>query len=240
MRRRRYTRREEEKPPFNREAWEPKTALGRDVKVNNVTSIEQIFHEGRRINEPEIIDALLPDLKSEVIEIASVQRMTKNNRKMKYRVTAVVGDGRGHVGVGAGRDSEVKAAIESAFTNAKSNVIPIIMGCGSWQCLCGTAHSVPFTARGTCGSIEVILKPAPRGLGIVASKPVKKMLELAGIKDVWTFSKGRTRAKYNTLMAVYDAFLGMNGMKNIDKKAMESSEVASAAAEATAVATQSQ
>ena len=80
---------------FNIEAWTPKTELGRDVKEKRVTSIEQVFHEGRKIEEPEIIEALLPGLNSEIIEIANVQRMTKNNRKMKYRATAVVGDGKG-------------------------------------------------------------------------------------------------------------------------------------------------
>ncbi len=215
---RRYERRERERTIFNIEAWTPKTELGRDVKEKRVTSIEQVFHEGRKIEEPEIIEALLPDLNSEIIEIANVQRMTKNNRKMKYRATAVVGDGKGHVGVGAGKDVEVKAAIESAILDAKSNVIPIIMGCGSWQCLCGTKHSLPIKVTGRCGSVEVILKPAPRGLGIVANPPVKKMLELAGVKDAWEFSRGRTRAKYNTVLAVYRALGSINEMKNITEK----------------------
>ncbi|HII09813.1 TPA: 30S ribosomal protein S5 [Candidatus Micrarchaeota archaeon] len=215
---RRYERRERERTIFNIEAWTPKTELGRDVKEKRVTSIEQVFHDGRKIEEPEIIEALLPDLNSEIIEIANVQRMTKNNRKMKYRATAVVGDGKGHVGVGSGKDVEVKAAIESAILDAKSNVIPIIMGCGSWQCLCGTKHSLPIKVTGRCGSVEVILKPAPRGLGIVANPPVKKMLELAGVKDAWEFSRGRTRAKYNTVLAVYRALGSINEMKNITEK----------------------
>jgi len=213
--------RERERIRFSVEAWEPKTQLGKDIKAKRVTSIEQVFHDGRSIEEPEIIDALLPDLNNEVIEIASVQRMTKNNRKMKFRATAIVGDGKGHVGVGSGKDVEVKAAIESAVLDAKSKVIPIIMGCGSWQCLCGTRHSLPFKVTGRCGSVEVIIKPAPRGLGVVASGPVKKLLELAGVKDVWTFSKGRTRARYNTVMAVYRALQSINHMKNLPEKMME-------------------
>lgn len=218
MNNKRYERRERERTVFNIEAWAPKTELGRDVKEKRVTTIEQVFHDGRKMEEPEIIEALLPDLNSEIIEIANTQRMTKNNRKMKYRATAVVGDGKGHVGVGSGKDIEVKAAIESAILDAKSNVIPIIMGCGSWQCLCGTKHSLPIKVTGRCGSVEVILKPAPRGLGIVASPPVKKMLELAGVKDAWEFSRGRTRAKYNTVLAVYRALGSINEMKNITEK----------------------
>jgi small subunit ribosomal protein S5 len=205
----------EERHTFNIEAWQPKTSIGKRVKSHDITSIEQIFHEGKRIEEVEIVEALLPDLKNEVIEIISVQRMTKNNRKQKYRATVVVGDGKGHVGMGAGKDVEVRAAIDSGIKNAKVNIIPIIMGCGSWQCTCGTPHSLPLTVRGKCGSVEVILKPAPRGLGVVASEPVKKMLELAGVKDLWSFSRGRTRAKYNVLMATYRALMNIGDMKNI-------------------------
>ncbi|MGI0100104.1 MAG: 30S ribosomal protein S5 [Candidatus Micrarchaeaceae archaeon] len=213
--------RDRDRVRFNIEAWQPRTELGRDVKAKRVTSIEQVFHDGRRIEEPEIIDALLPELNNEVIEIASVQRMTKNNRKQKFRATAVVGDGNGHIGVGSGKDPEVKAAIESAILDAKSKVIPIIMGCGSWQCLCGTKHSLPFKVTGRCGSVEVILKPSPRGLGVVASAPVRRMLELAGVKDAWSFSRGRTRARYNTAMAVYRALGSINEMKNVPEKIVE-------------------
>ncbi len=221
MEKRRYDNREREKVRFNVEAWQPRTELGKDVKAKLVTSIEQVFHDGRSIEESEIIDALLPDLSNEIIEIASVQRMTKNNRKMKFRATAIVGDGHGHVGVGSGKDVEVKAAIESAIIDAKGRVIPIIMGCGSWQCKCGTKHSLPFKVAGRCGSVDVIIKPAPRGLGIVASTPVKRMLELAGVKDAWTFSRGRTRSKYNAVVAVYRALGSINEMKNVSESIMD-------------------
>ncbi len=210
----RYRRREEE-PRFNIEAWQPHTDIGKRVKNHEITSIEQIFHEGKHIREVEIVDALLPDIKNEVIEIANVQRMTKNNRRAKFRVTAIVGDGKGHVGVGWGKEAEVKAAIDRAIKNAKENIIPIIFGCGSWQCMCGMPHSIPITAKGKCGSVEIILKPAPRGLGVVASEPVKKMLELGGVKDLWSFSRGRTRARYNTLLATYRALRNEASMKNM-------------------------
>ena len=68
---------------FIMESWEPKTELGQMIKRGEITSLEQIFHLGKRVEELEIIDILLPNLKNEVIEIASVQRMTKNNRKQK-------------------------------------------------------------------------------------------------------------------------------------------------------------
>ena len=211
---RRNDRYKEEEKVFDVESWKPLTEIGRMVKAKEITSIEQIFHMGRRIEEREIVDALLPDIKTEVIEIMNVQRMTKNNRKAKYRVIAIAGDKRGHIGIGAGKDVEIKAAIDNAMNDAKKNITPIIFGCGSWQCQCGTTHSLPVIVRGKCGSVEVLLKPGPRGLGVVANKPIKKMLELAGLKDIWSFSKGRTRSRYNMLMAAYKAITSINSMKN--------------------------
>ncbi len=211
-------RREErfEKPAFDIAGWNPATELGKAVKENRITSIEQIYNLGKRIQEVEIVDALIPDIKSEVIEVKSVQRMTKNNRKMKFRVTAIVGDMNGHVGVGAAKDIEVKASIDSAIRNAKRNIISVMLGCGSWQCTCGQRHSLPLTIRGKCGSVEVIIKPGPRGLGIVASKSTKAVLQFAGVKDAWSFSRGQTSTRYNTLMAVIAALNNMEEMKNLD------------------------
>lgn len=200
---------------FNAEEWNPVTTLGKKVKAREITSIEQIFAAGLNIEETEIVDALIPDMQGDVIEVTSVQRMTKNNRKQKFRATAVIGDGRGNVGVGSGKDVEVRAAMDSAIKDAKRNITPVVFGCGSWQCGCGTPHSIPFKVQGKCGGVTVILKPAPRGTGIVASKPVNKMLVYAGLKDVWSFSRGRTRSRYNTLIAVKSALNQIITMKNL-------------------------
>ncbi len=207
-----------ERPTFNIEAWEPVTDLGKAVKRHEITSVEEIYRLGKKIQEVEIVDALIPDLKSEIIEIKSVQRMTKNNRKAKFRVTAIVGDMNGHVGVGAAKDIEVKASIDSAIRNAKKNMMPVLLGCGSWQCTCGQKHSLPFSTKGKCGSVEVILKPGPRGLGIVASKSVRLTLQLAGVKDIWSFSRGQTSTRYNAILAVINALMNTQEMKNLERE----------------------
>lgn len=204
-----------EKPTFNIEEWTPVTELGKEVKAGTITSIEEIFRMGRKIQEVEIIDALIPDIKSEVVEVKRVQRMTKNNRKMKFRVTAIVGDMNGHVGVGSSKDIEVKTCIDSAIRDAKANVVPVVLGCGSWQCTCGQKHSLPLTTRGKCGSVEVLLKPGPRGLGIVAGRSTRLLLQLAGIKDIWSFSRGQTATRYNTLLAAMRALTNIQEMKNL-------------------------
>ncbi|MGC8662540.1 MAG: 30S ribosomal protein S5 [Candidatus Micrarchaeia archaeon] len=208
---------EENEEKFNIEAWKPRTKIGEMVKAGQIRSIEQIFENGKLIKEVEIVDALLPNLESKILEVASVQRMTKNSRKQKYRVTAIVGDKNGHVGIGVGKDVEVKPAVSSAIKNAKKNIISVQFGCGSWECNCGMPHSLPITVNGRCGTAKIILKPAPKGVGIVAGSTAKAVLELTGIKDVWSFSTGRTRDKYNMALATYMALRSINEIKNNKK-----------------------
>ncbi|MGC8538782.1 MAG: 30S ribosomal protein S5 [Candidatus Micrarchaeia archaeon] len=202
---------------FNIEEWTPKTKLGIEVKNRRITSIEQIFEMGKSIREVEIIDALLPNLENVVLDVSSVQRMTKNNRKQKFRATVVIGDRNGHVGVGAAKDAEARPAIEAAIKEAKKNIISVNLGCGSWECNCGTRHSLPLTVSARCGSSEIILKPAPRGVGIVAGETPKHVLELAGVKDVWSFARGRTRSRYNFAVATYNALSKITKIRSVEK-----------------------
>ncbi len=211
----RRRREEEEKPAFSMAAWTPKTKLGEQVKAGQITKIEQIFAMGKPIKEVEIVEALLPGLEAKNIETASVQRMTKDARKMKYRTTVIVGDRKGHVGIGVGKAVEVRPAFDEAVKDAKLHIISLALGCGSWECNCGTAHSLPITLRAKVGTAEIILKPAPRGVGVVAGINAKAVLELAGIKDIWTFARGRTRDKYNMALATFIALRSLSEMKNV-------------------------
>ena len=213
----RYGKRDRDEVKFNPESWTPRTKIGELVKSKQIVNIEQIFEGGKPIKEVEIIDTLFPNLEMRVLEVASVQRMTKNNRKGKYRATVVVGDRNGHIGIGSGKDVEVKPAIDSAVKDAKKKMISVNFGCGSWECSCGTQHSLPLTVRGKCGSAEIILKPAPRGVGVVAGEVAKQVLEVTGVKDVWSFSRGRTRDIYNIALATYKGLKQVSRLKNIDK-----------------------
>ena len=66
-------------------------------------------------------------------------------------MTVVVGDKAGHVGIGVGKDVEVRPAIESARKDVKRNIISVRLGCGSWECDCGTKHTLPLTKHAKCG-----------------------------------------------------------------------------------------
>ncbi|MCX6769790.1 MAG: 30S ribosomal protein S5 [Candidatus Micrarchaeota archaeon] len=193
--------------------WIPKTDIGKLVKSGQVTSIEEIFAMGKKILEAEMIDHLYPNLEEETIEVSSTQRMTDNGRKMQFRAIVLVGDKNGHVGIGAGKSEEVKPAIESAIKNAKRNLIAVPLGCGSWKSGPGFKNSIPITVEGRAGSVRVVLKPAPRGVGLAANDIVKKVLTLSGVKDIWSFSRGHTRSIYNMAMATADALEQLSTMR---------------------------
>jgi small subunit ribosomal protein S5 len=213
MGRRKFSPRRDEREPFNVDAWAPKTELGRRVKAREIVSVKEIFEAGKPILEHEIVDMLLPNLTDNVLEIKMTQRMTDCGRKSTYRVVALVGDGNGHVGIGVGRAAEVKPAIEQAIKYAKRNIMVIPLGCGSWECGCKTRHTVPITVLGHNGSVNVTVKPAPKGLGIAASRIVKEVLKAAGVRDAWSFTRGRTSSIYNTSMATLNALDSLNNMK---------------------------
>jgi small subunit ribosomal protein S5 len=206
-------RREEKVRMLNIEAWTPKTELGRLVKNKEITTLEEIFNRGKPILEPEIIDALLPELEADTIMVSPTQRATDSGRKMSFRVIVVLGDKKGHVGIGVGKNEEVKPAIDYAMLDARKHMISVKSGCGSWECKCGTPHSMPREVRGKYGSTQVVLKPAPKGLGLAANGVVKKVLTIAGVNDVWSFSRGSTANIYNMAMATVNALDSLNQMK---------------------------
>lgn len=168
--------------------WTPKTRLGKMVFSGEVTTMSQALATKLPLREPEIVDALIPDLKDEVLDLNMVQRMTDSGRRVKFAVTCVVGNGDGFVGIGRAKGKEVGPTIRKAIDNAKLNVIEIKRGCGSWECACGSAHSLPFTVSGKSGSVEVTFKPAPRGIGLAVGDVAKSILHLAGVKDSWGFA----------------------------------------------------
>lgn len=193
--------------------WVPRTEIGKKVQSKQIVSIDEIFDMGKPILEYQIVDALLPNLKEEVIEVTTTQRMTDCGRKTKFRAIIIVGDENGHVGVGFGKADEVRPAVESARQAAKRCMMRVPLGCGSWECGCGTRHTLPIRIAGKNGSVTVTLKPAPRGVGLVANDIVKKVLSLAGVKDVWSSSRGSTSTIYNTAMAAYNALNNLSRMQ---------------------------
>ena len=208
------------KGAFEKEAWKPKTSLGILVKNGQVNNIDYILDKRIKILEPEIVEALLPNLTTDLLMVGQskgkfgggqkrvfkqTQKKTREGNKPKFATFAVIGNGDGYVGIGYGKSKETVPAREKAIRQAKLNVIKIRRGCGNWRCGCGDAHTVPFKVSGKAGSVEIMLIPAPKGTGLIVEKECQKILRLAGIKDIWSRTEGQTRSKLNVLYACFSA-----------------------------------
>jgi small subunit ribosomal protein S5 len=202
------------------EDWKPKTELGRRVKAGEITTIEEALNSGRRILESEIVDALIPNLETEFINVGQAkgkfgggqrrifkqtQKKTKDGNRISFNALAVVGNRDGYVGVGIGRSKETVPAKDKALRNAKLNIIQIGRGNGSWESEAPEPNSIPFEICGRSGSVRVTFMPAPPGTGLVIENELKKLFRLAGIENVWSKSKGQTRQKINLINATIKA-----------------------------------
>ncbi len=99
--------------------WIPKTKVGRMVQSGEIVSLEDIFTQGLKIKEPEIVDVLLPGLKQEVLGIGFVQKQTDAGEKSRFKAVVAVGNGTGFLGVGQGKARQVRSAIDKATLAAK-------------------------------------------------------------------------------------------------------------------------
>ena len=187
------------------EVWTPRTHLGRMVMEGKITSLEEIFNQGYKIQEYKIIDSIIPNMQQEVLNISLVQKQTDAGEKSRFKSLVIVGNYDGYIGLGTGKAQQVRIAIQKGIIDAKLNITPVRRGCGSWECGCGENHSIPFKVKGKCGSVTIELRPSPRGLGVVAGDVAKTIIKFTGIKDCWTKSFGSTRTIPSFAFATYNA-----------------------------------
>jgi small subunit ribosomal protein S5 len=126
-----------------------------------------------------------------VVAINRVSKTVKGGRKMRFSAVVVVGDGKGKFGYGTGKAAEVPDAIKKALEAAKKNMIRVHMVKGD---------TIPHEVEGIFGATKVFLKPAPEGTGIVAGGPVRAILELAGVRNIYSKVYG-ARKPINILRA---------------------------------------
>ncbi len=198
-------------------AWNPKTKLGKDVKSGNEKNLDGILEKRKKILEPEIVESLI-HVESDLLSIGQAkgkfgggkrrawrqtQKKTQEGNVLSFSAMAVIGDRKGHVGLGYGKARETLPAREKALRNAKINVMKINLGFESPEAEPEGAapHTIPFKVEGKSGSVRITLLPAPRGTGLVAGDECKKILALAGIKDVYTKTIGKTKTTFNLARA---------------------------------------
>ena len=187
------------------EEWVPITNLGRLVAAGIITRLEDIYVHSIPIKEYQIVDALTKkhELKEECMGLKSVQKQTKAGQRTRFKCVVACGDGNGHVGVGTKVAKEVQIAMKGASIAAKMNLIPVRRG--YWGNNIGEPHTLPTKITGKCGSVRMRFVPAPRGTGIIGAPLTKKIMAMAGVKDIFSSSRGNTDTMENFVRAVYDA-----------------------------------
>src|SRR5512143_2912345 len=129
-----------------------------------------------------------------VIEIARVAKVVKGGRRFRFRVTVVVGDKKGTVGMGTGKANAVPDAMRKASERARKDMKVVNLS--------GT--TIPHESLGTVAGARVFLKPASAGTGVIAAGGVRAVLEVAGVRDILTKSMGSANV-LNVVMATFDA-----------------------------------
>ncbi len=148
------------------------------------------------------------EFEEKVISVARVSKKTKGGNKMGFSVLIVVGDRKGRVGLGLGKAQDVVGAIRKGVRRAKKRMITVPMN--------GT--TIPFRVDNKTGAGRVMLKPAPKGSGVIAGGPVRAVVEVAGIRDISSKilgSSNQSSSVYATFEALKKirAIVDMKGIK---------------------------
>ena len=130
---------------------------------------------------------------SKLVAVNRVSKTVKGGRNMRFSALVVVGDGKGSVGLGAGKAAEVPEAIKKAEQLARRSMVKISLA----------GDTIPHEAEGVFGKASVLLKPAPEGTGVIAGRSVRAVVELAGIKNITTKAYG-SRNPINCVKATLD------------------------------------
>lgn len=147
----------------------------------------------------ERIDASTLDLQEKLVSINSVSKTVKGGRIKRFTALMVVGDGNGHVGYGLGKASEVPEAIRKGIEDAKKNMIKVSL----------QGSTIPHEVVGEFGAGKVLLKPASEGTGIIAGGSVRKVLEVAGIRNI----RAKCLRSTNPINVVKATFEGLRALR---------------------------
>jgi small subunit ribosomal protein S5 len=153
----------------------------------------------RRINTDEL------ELEERIVQINRVAKVVKGGRRFSFSTVVVVGDGKGHVGVGMGKAGEVPEAIRKGVEAAKRNVILVPL----------TGTTIPHAVETEFSASKIRLIPAAPGTGVIAGRGVRPVVEAAGIKDLLSKSYGSN----NPVNVVKAAFQALTELTSLEEQA---------------------
>lgn len=160
---------------------------------------------GRRRGESKLREH--KEFEQKVIDIRRVTRVVAGGKRMRFRATVALGDLKGRVGVGVGKGLDVMTAVSKGSAAARKNlhIVPVVN------------DTIPHTMVVKFGAAKVLLKPAPRGSGVIAGGPVRSILELAGIRNVVAKMLGSSN-KINNVYAVLRALEQLQTKETVQRK----------------------
>lgn len=170
-----------------------------------MANLPQRRHGGRRRSDNAPREE--KEFQQKVIDIRRVTRVVAGGKRMRFRALVAIGDGKGRVGIGVGKGLDVAAAVNKGTTLARKKLITIPI----------VEESIPHTVTVKFGAAHVLLKPAPKGSGVIAGGPVRSLMELVGIKNVVAKMLGSSN-KVNNVYAVLEAFKRLTTRDQLKKK----------------------
>ena len=143
-------------------------------------------------------------MEDHVVKIYRCAKVVKGGRRFRFGALVIVGDRRGHIGIGYGKANEVPAAVDKGVKNAKKKILEIVL----------KGNTIPHYVEANYGASKVVLVPASEGTGVIAGTHLRPLLELAGIRDVLTKAHGSSNPK-NLVQAGLKALLSLRSAETI-------------------------
>ena len=186
-----------EKDEETKDATAPKEEKAQDGKRR--------FNKNKKNFQRQPRKEVVKEYEERVVQINRVTKVVKGGKRMKFSALVVIGNGKGKFGFGTGKSGEVPDAIKKAVEKAKRQVVDVKIVKG---------NTIPHEIIGKFGATTVFLRPAPEGTGIIAGGPVRAVIELSGIKNVYSKVHG-SRTKINVIRATYDALVNQKDYKAV-------------------------